>query len=63
MLDKLKAYSFLVDLGERLNNQLFGPEIMRAEVCRRWDKPKADKTPQEQVACPGNIFSLSLRAA
>lgn len=33
MLDKLKAYSFLVDLGERLNNQLFGPEIMRAEVC------------------------------
>jgi hypothetical protein len=56
MPDKQAAYDFLIGLQKRLNSQLPGPEIIRAEVSKRWNMPKADRKPEEQVGCQENIF-------
>jgi hypothetical protein len=56
MQDKRGAYDFLAGLQKRLNSQLPAPEIMRAEVLKRWEKPKDEKCEQEKVANKENIF-------
>jgi hypothetical protein len=56
MQDKQGAYDFLEGLQKRLNNQLPGPHIIRAEVSKRRDKPEDEKSEQEYVGPKENIF-------
>src|SRR5438067_12086791 len=55
-MNTLGAYDFLQSLQGRLNDSLPGPKLIKAQVSARWDKPKFDKSPQEQLACKENIF-------
>jgi addiction module HigA family antidote len=53
---KRDAYKFLESLQARLDTQLPEREVIRAEVSVRWNKPTAEKSPQEKLACKENIF-------
>src|SRR5205814_10555106 len=55
-MNTLEAYDFLQSLQARLNDSLPGPKLIKAQVSARWDKPKSEKSPQEQLACKENIF-------
>jgi hypothetical protein len=56
MQEKRSAYEFLVSLENHLNTRLPAPEILEAEVSKRWNKPEAEKSPQEKLACKENVF-------
>jgi hypothetical protein len=57
--NKREAYDFFASLQKRLNSQLPAPDILQAEVLKRWKKPKDEKSEQERVANKENIFSYN----
>ncbi len=50
------AFTFLSDLQASLEDGLLPPAEMRAAVSAIWQKPKAEKSPQELLHCRENIF-------
>jgi hypothetical protein len=56
MPGKEGAFRFLVGLSEFLNEHLPGPDNIRAEVNRRWNKPAHERTCEDKLACKENLF-------
>jgi hypothetical protein len=50
------AFQFLDGLEKRLTKRLPSPDVMAKQVSAVWNKPNADKTPREKLACKENIF-------
>ena len=59
-MDKRGAYEFLTSMQHRLSVELPPPNVVREYVNQRWIMPKAEKSPQNQLACKENIFLYHL---
>lgn len=56
MSDNAGAYEFLGGLSKHLNERLPGPDTIRAEVNKRWNKPPAERDSADKLACKENLF-------